>query len=460
MPRNIVIFSDGTGQRGGIHFDERRSNIYKLYRGTRAGPDSTVDANAQRAFYDPGIGSLPGGIDSLGALIRSAYNIASQATGMGITKNITDCYAEIIRLWEPGDRIFLFGFSRGAYTARCLAGVLKCCGVPRIDAGGVPIRRDPGTAHSFARQGVRIYNYTNSRPEHDRTPRQAELLAQRASLAAQFRERHGCDGNNGGNARPYFIGVFDTVASLSNPESVAMVALFGTLALALISLASICLPGSYLQWFVSLLVIGLLGSVAINLLTRLRWAPKLPGIPWWRTIHLTTVRMKMYDTDLDGAVTFARHAIAIDERRASFERVPWGQPSEGARPPVNGVESFVQEWFAGDHSDIGGSYAEDESRLSDITLQWMVTSAAQAGLLYDTSVLQCYPSPTGMQHDEARSSIFKYAGKKTRLPPADAPLHQSVIERFQASEVLQYDTMVPYRPDGLRNHDQVKQFYS
>src|SRR6185312_10852210 len=114
MSQNIVIFSDGTGQRGGLHFDERCSNIYKLYRATRAGPDSTVDANAQRAFYDPGIGSLPGGIDSLGAFIRSAYNVVSQATGMGITKNIIDCYAEIIRLWEPGDRIFLFGFSRGA----------------------------------------------------------------------------------------------------------------------------------------------------------------------------------------------------------------------------------------------------------------------------------------------------------------------------------------------------------
>jgi Uncharacterized alpha/beta hydrolase domain (DUF2235) len=39
MPKNILIFSDGTGQAGGISFDERRSNIYKLYRATRVGPD-------------------------------------------------------------------------------------------------------------------------------------------------------------------------------------------------------------------------------------------------------------------------------------------------------------------------------------------------------------------------------------------------------------------------------------
>jgi hypothetical protein len=42
MARNLVILSDGTGQQGGLFFDERRSNIYKLYRATRCGPDSIV----------------------------------------------------------------------------------------------------------------------------------------------------------------------------------------------------------------------------------------------------------------------------------------------------------------------------------------------------------------------------------------------------------------------------------
>ena len=112
--RNIVIFSDGTGQRGGVLVDERRSNIYKLYRATRVAPDSCVDPAEQTAFYDPGLGTLPGGIDSPVAFARSIYNVASQATGMGITRNIVDCHAALIRLWRPGDRIFLFGFSRGA----------------------------------------------------------------------------------------------------------------------------------------------------------------------------------------------------------------------------------------------------------------------------------------------------------------------------------------------------------
>jgi uncharacterized protein (DUF2235 family) len=54
-----IIYSDGTGQRGGITFDERRSNIYKSFRATRSGPDSDVDPAEQVAFYDPGLGTVP-----------------------------------------------------------------------------------------------------------------------------------------------------------------------------------------------------------------------------------------------------------------------------------------------------------------------------------------------------------------------------------------------------------------
>ena len=62
MSRIVVIFADGTGQRGGLKIDERRTNICKLYRGMRAGPDSQVDPSRQCAFYGPGLGT-PGGVD-------------------------------------------------------------------------------------------------------------------------------------------------------------------------------------------------------------------------------------------------------------------------------------------------------------------------------------------------------------------------------------------------------------
>ena len=131
MPKNVIIFSDGTGQAGGITFDEMRTNVYKLYRATRVGPDTTIDPKEQVAFYDPGLGSPADGSRLKIKWARSIYNLASMATGLGITANIIDCYAALIRLYREGDRVFLFGFSRGAYTVRSLAGVMSYCGIPR-----------------------------------------------------------------------------------------------------------------------------------------------------------------------------------------------------------------------------------------------------------------------------------------------------------------------------------------
>jgi uncharacterized protein (DUF2235 family) len=59
MAKNILIFSDGTGQAGGLSPDENISNIYKLFRATRCGPDTIIDPSQQLTFYDPGLGSRP-----------------------------------------------------------------------------------------------------------------------------------------------------------------------------------------------------------------------------------------------------------------------------------------------------------------------------------------------------------------------------------------------------------------
>jgi uncharacterized protein (DUF2235 family) len=87
MSKNIVIFSDGTGQAGGINFDEARTNVYKLYRACRVGPDTRIDPSEQVAFYDPGLGSAADGGHFKVGWIRWIYNILSMATGLGITAN-------------------------------------------------------------------------------------------------------------------------------------------------------------------------------------------------------------------------------------------------------------------------------------------------------------------------------------------------------------------------------------
>lgn len=454
-----MIFSDGTGQRGGVLVDERRSNIYKLYRATRCGPDTAVDPAEQLTFYDPGIGTLPPGSGGISSLWRRFYNLVSQGLGLGLTGNIIDCYAALIQLWRPGDRIFLFGFSRGAYTIRCLAAVLSRCGLPTQMKDGTPLRRNELAAKAIAREAVKkVYQHTSSWDRSKATPRQIELLDQREALGTRFRQRYGSANGNESNVFPYFIGVFDTVASLANPVALAGLIVLVPILTALVSwLAWLALPFfgmpiTWWKWFLGLTVAVIGLGVLVNLLMRVRVAFGLEKHPWYRTLHLTEGRMNFYDFTLNPNVKFARHAISIDEARSSFQRVGWGGVG-------NQTTSFVQIWFAGCHSDIGGSYLENESRLSDISLKWMLEAAVGAGLKYDPTLLRLYPDPTGPQHDEAKGGIFRFAGTKPRQIGHDFRLHPSVIERFNAAEVLNYDTVMPYRPENLSEHDQVKEFY-
>jgi uncharacterized protein (DUF2235 family) len=463
MARNIVIFSDGTGARGGVLVDENRSNIYKLFRATRCGPDTTINPAEQLAFYDPGIGTLPPGGGFLGSLWQRTYNLVSQALGLGLTANIIDCYAAIIELWRPGDRIFMFGFSRGAYTIRCLAATVCRCGVPTKLKNNQPMKYDAATTRKLASEAVKcVYQHTSSWERGRATPRQKELLDQRDALSLQYRQAYGAGSPERANAYPHFVGVFDTVASLSNP--IALVAFLAAVPIitALVAwvlwlfLRFLGYPLPWWELFGGLTLGVAVMGLAAHTASRVRVAFGLPGHKWYRTLHLTEGRMNFYDKSLDPNVGFARHAISIDESRNSFQRVPWGDPTvhKSSTP-----RWFEQLWFAGNHSDIGGSYPENSARLSDISLQWMVDAATTVGLKINPTLFQLNPDPAGPQHDETKSSVFKYAKKLRRRIGHDFPLHPSVIDRFKADPVLHYDEVKPYRPDNLQEHDLVKPYY-
>ncbi len=455
MGKNILIFSDGTGQAGGLMPDERRSNVYKLYRATRCGPDSRVDPTDQLAFYDPGLGSAASAPEVKIGFLRKIYNLLSRATGLGITKNIIDCYSAIVEMWEPGDRIFLFGFSRGAYTARCLGGVLARCGVPTKFPDG-PMKRDPASVRRIAEEAVKsVYQHGAGRKD-DRFARQ------RLELAARFRERYGSDDAQGAaNAVPYFIGVWDTVAALGISRLQQAI-------LALVAAALIAGSSALIWWLLpinmglgmwlgcSLLIVASL-FVIWYLVTHVKVAFGLTD-PWWKTLHITSWRMRFYDTELDTRVEHAKHALSIDENRADFEPVPW--TNDETAVAGRAADWFEQVWFAGVHSDIGGSYLENEARLSDITLAWMVDCVA--GLAHPVAIeprwLNLFPSAAGMQHDERRSGWMRWK-KGLRKIRRDAPLHPSVLARFSLDGVLQYDEVKPYRPEPLRHHGDVKHFY-
>jgi uncharacterized protein (DUF2235 family) len=496
MPRNILIFSDGTGQAGGLTPDERVSNIYKLYRATRVGPDSLIDPADQLGYYDAGLGSRPPSGGVVKTLFRMAHNFLSQATGFGLTTNIIDCYEMLVQLWRPGDRIFLFGFSRGAYTVRCLVGVLATCGIPTRLENGAPMKYDEATARRLAKIAVKkVYQHTASVPRNKATPRENELMDQRLVIAHNFCETYASRQIDGSDY-PYFIGVFDTVASIASRGSL-LILTAGTLLVAAMLATLLWIfypavgifagphisaaltraaafihfaPDEWWPWLVAVLAAIFLLVFTWYVTQQVKFAPEADPKRPWRTLTIWFGRMSFEDKTLNDNVPYARHAISIDENRAAFTRVGWGDP-HSTRPDhvSDGFCTFEQFWFAGNHSDIGGSCAENESRLSDISLSWMMDAACTVrdGIKVDGSVLQLYPSADGMQHDERKVGFpiltrwlgLTWQGAQRDIKDPNALLHDSVYERFALPGVLQYDRVLPYRPEGLRLHTRLTDYY-
>ncbi|MBX2881934.1 MAG: DUF2235 domain-containing protein [Granulosicoccus sp.] len=119
MSKNIVVCCDGTGNEINSHL----SNVLKLYR-------MTCENKHQSRYYDPGVGTLGNDKPWSRHLLR-ANKVFGLATGQGLDENILDAYRYLITNYEHGDRIFLFGFSRGAYTIRSLAGLVYQIGILR-----------------------------------------------------------------------------------------------------------------------------------------------------------------------------------------------------------------------------------------------------------------------------------------------------------------------------------------
>jgi uncharacterized protein (DUF2235 family) len=465
VSKNILIFSDGTGQAGGLTPDEKRTNIYKMYRATRCGPDTNINANEQIAFYDPGLGSQPLRGSTLFRIWRWLYNVFSKATGLGITQNIIDCYAWLLRVYEPGDRIFLFGFSRGAYTVRCLASVLSFCGVPTQMPNGTPIRRDIIGTNSIAKEAVKkVYQFVSS-------PKDKAYLKQREELAANYRKKYESDCNGESNVIPFFIGVFDTVAALGNTRLSIGLIIISILVLIGISSVISIFAFSLLSIFLTLFVVSSLIAGICYVATHLKFAWGLSKYSWWDRLHFTSWKMKFYDYQLNEKVWYARHALSIDENRADFDRVIWGATnSQGPKRPKEYPQWLEQVWFSGNHSDVGGGYPENESRLSDISLDWMVNAAMNLpgdnsptgnGIKVDNRYLQLNPNPLGPQHDEREPGFFQQLWSEgLRKIDPNAILHPSVYKRFEAIKgVPHFYYYKLYRPTNLTNHKNLIKFY-
>jgi uncharacterized protein (DUF2235 family) len=179
MGRNIVVCCDGTANQ----FAQNNTNVIKLYSAL------VDDPERQLLFYHPGVGTMaaPGALTSCS---QKATILAGIAVGYGLESDIAAAYTFIMDFYkaDQGDRLFLFGFSRGAYTVRAVASLLHCCGILR-----------PGNETSIP-YAIRIMNGIGT-PSRN-TP-------ERFRLVERFRETfaHAL-------CKPHFVGVWDTVSSV------------------------------------------------------------------------------------------------------------------------------------------------------------------------------------------------------------------------------------------------------
>jgi uncharacterized protein (DUF2235 family) len=236
--------------------------------------------------------------------------------------------------YAPGDNVFLFGFSRGSYTARALAGVLHMYGLLSPGNDGLI----PYVIQMYARKS-----------------RKAAGMQDTLEVANYFKATFSRD------CPLFFEGLWDTVSSVG--------------------------------WIFDPVV--------------LPFSAKNPSM------HT------------------GRHAVSIHERRCYFRQNLWGTPSSD--------QNIKQIWFAGVHSDIGGSYPESQSGLSKVTLEWMLHEATAAGLKvdYNKAAIVLGKEPASQQ----------WAARYTE-PDPNAQIHRSLHGWWWVLEFLphKYVDMQSGRP--------------
>lgn len=184
MSKNIVVLSDGTGQEGGKGHD---TNVYKLFRMLE---DRT---ERQIVFYDEGLGT-------------DWHKFTGNAFGAGFSKNLLQCYQFIYDNYNAGDRIYLFGFSRGAATVRSLASFIHYFGIL------------PKSRPELIKKAFRLYRKGHDKVSSELFKRTYNLLRREQTeevkdelneKATEFVHEHPNQW-----AKIEFMGVWDTVPAL------------------------------------------------------------------------------------------------------------------------------------------------------------------------------------------------------------------------------------------------------
>lgn len=343
MAKNIVLCSDGTGNSA---MKGRGTNVFKIYE--------SIDLNGhifgntllpQVAFYDDGVGT-----ENLKFL-----KILGGAFGWGLSRNVRELYAALARCYEPGDQIFLFGFSRGAFTVRQLAGFIIGCGIINNSQW-----ETDGELNKLIKKAFRIYRQRYRTWLGAKLPIWfgEKLFPSNKEALKEFRETKAFQDETyapDGKVNIRFIGVWDTVAAVG-------------------------LPFDQLADF----------------------------------INNVFYRFKFPDRYLSSRVDKACHALAIDDERHSFHPEVWTEEKKKKEDKESQDDRIEQVWFAGVHSNVGGGYPKQGMSL--VALDWMMAKAEAQGLRFikNDRASYCEHNNVNDKLYDSRSGIGTYYRYKVR----------------------------------------------
>jgi uncharacterized protein (DUF2235 family) len=353
--KNIAIFCDGTWQS----FDQPcPTNVAIIARAVLA---EDAAGTPQVVHYDDGVGVGEGVLNQLTQAIGGA-------TGAGLDYKIAHAYQFICLNYEPGDRIFIMGFSRGAYTARSLAGLLRWAWILRREKANLAVdamklyRTRPSASQAGSpaeakfEADMRAFRDTNSYPAGEFTGQKTYAAGDASTLAPD--DIVGC-------AWIQYVGVWDTVGSLGVPSIVPL-------------------------------------AKELN-------AP-----------------FQFYDTNLSLFVRSARHAVAIDERRKTFAPALWTNidalnENAGADARPYGERPYQQQWFPGDHGCVGGG--GEDGGISLVPMLWIEAEFVKPkfnliNLIVELVGLADRPGPATFE-ETSLATRLRFSRLKNSHPPYD-----------------------------------------
>jgi uncharacterized protein (DUF2235 family) len=186
--RNLVVCLDGTNNEP----EHGETNVVRLY-------DIAAKNDRQLVYYDPGVGTM-GARSATTRLGKGLTQFAGLVIGFGVKDNIEEAYLWLMNTWQPGDRIYVFGFSRGAYTARALVGLLRTIGLLRAGADNLI----PYALKLYTKQGKK----------HPTDADEKRYWGDRDDFNRKFGNPHFPNAFQKNPRQVHFLGVWDTVKSV------------------------------------------------------------------------------------------------------------------------------------------------------------------------------------------------------------------------------------------------------